>query len=261
MRITARGSMPDDVAGAVEAQRHVDRRRAVVDVQRRPAASSSLRRRPRCASTGVERVRVRERVRRARAHPREELVARAHDAGSAAGTPGTTCSCPRVLRVLLQVALERLRDGRVRELVRRRAVHRDRREVVDARDREALRADREARGPASRTSPSRRCAAATAPRARTRRAWTHEHACSSGLRRLVADDVPSASITISSKSISESAAWLAVPGAWPPKASAFGARFDARGHRLERRPVELLVVGQLEELGGGEVLVRRAAGR
>ena len=36
-------------------------------------------------------------------------------------------------------------------------------------------------------------------------------------------------MTISSKSISESAAWFAVPGAWPPKASAFGTRSTPAG--------------------------------
>ena len=47
------------------------------------------------------------------------------------------------------------------------------------------------------------------------------------------------------------------PGRLAAEAERLRHEVDARGHRLERRAVELLVVGQLDEVGRGEVVVRR----
>ena len=80
----------------------------------------------------------------------------------------------------------------------------------------------------------------------------------SGLGVSLRTTLPSASITISSKSISESAAWSGRPGRLPAEAERLRHEVHACRHRLERRAVELLVVGQLDEVGRGEVVVRRA---
>ena len=81
---------PDDVAGAVDAQRHVDAR---VSLTSRPTGNSDSGFAVGCASTGASVSGVREGVRRALAHPRQVVVPRAQRRSGRKAA--TTWSSPR----------------------------------------------------------------------------------------------------------------------------------------------------------------------
>ena len=217
---------PEHVAGAVEPQRHVDGRPSLTMQADRQAGQRLAR--PARSSTARQRVGVVVGVRRARAHPGQEAVAahagprregrddlqRRASAGCAARCRSSACctaacDCPSSPPIV------------------------DRAEVVDARDGEALLADANpgpgaAKRPAPPSRSRQRAAGAEADRER-------QTSIPSVLGWACRTTLPSASTTISSKSISETAALRR-------RRRAPRRQRHARGHRLERRPCELLVV-------------------